>query len=257
MKIKSFTIVNILVALFIMADNTLVLAANEQLYDKGRSYSYIFANSTAPSSYSTVVISDSAMYYNSQGWGRERIRLWSRLGTVDKIYPYPYSNSVSQMELRFASTNNSMLINATDPVTNMNSPFTVPGLAYDILSYMNLPSNFIGDIVVAFVNSVNTKGTKVTQNTSYDYTVTFYSPDYNIVDLPLSISYKDADVQVGSNYSGADAKFQYNLPSNLYNYTVYAKGRILYATWVPSDQGGGLVYNWTGFTQIQHVVNSK
>lgn len=104
-------------------------------------------------------------------------------------------------------------------------------------------------------NYFYTSGTKIIKDYAYDWTVVYYGPDENVVNLPNSISYSDADYKVKGNYSGAAAKFQYGLPGNVTNYVVWPQGQIQYST----QLRGSIVpvYYWTGTVGISHTVNSK
>lgn len=237
----------------------LSVLANEKYYFKGRDYNqYIYpgGNQHSYNGWSTVILSTSANYYSSGQFGRQQIRLWSRMSTIDKIYsPTSYVNRIEKMSLRFQSTEsrkNSMMINSTTPGTNTSS-YVVPALVYDILSYVPyVPVS----AVEALTGNIATTGTERQSPQGYDNTIIYYNPSKSIVDLPSNITWDNADYELRGTRSGAYGYFQYNLPSSVNNFSVTASGKVQY-----SSQLKGVitipVYYWTGEATAKHTVNSN
>jgi hypothetical protein len=256
---KSFILGTVLLA-FAAPTYTSAETSTETLYDKGRAYNYYLDNNPAVNNYSTVVMSVQANYYNSQGWGRERIRMWSRMDTINEMYPpSEYENWVAKMNLRFYTDDpraSALMLSATDPVTKTTN-YTIPDIAYDIAGYFGSTPGVILGTIQALANLMATQGTERIEDSAHDNTIVFYQPDLNVANLPNTISYSDADGQLNGNnggpHSGADAKFQYNLPSNQTSFKLWPQGQIQYETWANWEPYPW--YFWTGAVNIHHTVN--
>jgi hypothetical protein len=230
--------------------STLTTSA-EELYDIGRVYNeYIYDGTDVRTynGYSVIVMSVASKYYYGEGFGRERLRVWSRLETMKKLYP-DWSPWVSKTVHQFSSNNNDMILTGSDPGHNLSST-DLPPVLYDLLAYKGIPT----DTIKAYVNNSTIKGTGKVENTGYDWSLTTHRPQHSVVDLPLSISYKDADEKVSNTYSGINVKFNYSLPGYLTNYPVHTKSKIEYGL---TYKYGGVYYVWTGDAKLDHDVNRK
>jgi hypothetical protein len=187
--------------------------------------------------------------------------MWARLDTIDRIYnPTSYINRIEKMNLRFYvsdSRKSSLLLTATDPIEKLSS-WTVPEGVYTILGYFGPSAQYIADAaqgINALINQMYTTGTKVIKDASNDWTVVFYGPSESVANLSNTVSYNDADYIVKGTHSGVSARFQYNLPTNLTNFTLWPQGQIQYSTQL---RGSILpVYYWTGAVGISHTINSQ
>ncbi|MBC7343649.1 MAG: hypothetical protein H5U02_14590 [Clostridia bacterium] len=227
-----------------------------EYYDKGRAYSAMLGSMQLDGS--TVVISTSAYYLPSKDYGRERIRLWSKLDQVKRTYPpsLGYLSWCQQMNLRFYSDDSrahDLMIRATDPQTMAGPSAWIENVIYDIFCYKGIPTLTIQ----AFVNSMFTEGTEVVSETGpgFDTTVRFYRPDDSRVDLPNSIPYSEADLQVGSTYSGASAVFEFTLPSIDTWFLCWPQGQVKYGI-LYTGGSGSIWYVWSGATGVHHYVNT-
>lgn len=202
-----------------------------------------------------MVLSDQARYFYGEGWGRERIRVWSRLDTINAHF-YPsslgYYNGVSKIEAEFESIDSrttDLIMSGTDP-TNNTSSYWLGSVLYDILAYKGVPA---GETIQALTNDFWTEGTKVESINGHHYIITTYSPDNAKVNLPNTSGYSSADAAVQGSTSGSEFKFDYHLPYYDTNYWVQAYARVQYQT----VYSGTFWWTWTGKAALAHQVNKS
>jgi hypothetical protein len=182
---------------------------DESLYDIGRAYhSYVYSGSNQvpnTNGNSTVIISVSSRYYYGQGFGRESVRVWGRLDTINALSPTLY-NTISKAWTRFNSSNGTFMITGSNPGYNL-SPWV-----YDVMSWASIQN--IGlplETVKAYIGNMSLTGTERVENSGGNWSIYFHGVDQNIVNLPNTIKYTDSDKAVNQKYSGARTKYNYSL----------------------------------------------
>jgi len=119
---------------------------SESYWDKGRNFATkICFNSSCSDNntyngWSTVVISTGAYMDKASGSGAERIRVWSRTGTIRHMYPSnDWIIGAERAEATFESIDNipsGIIVTGTTPGTKLQN-YTISPLVYTILGYFN------------------------------------------------------------------------------------------------------------------------
>ncbi|MGE6231288.1 hypothetical protein [Paenibacillus chitinolyticus] len=257
--IMSFLIINLFTV-------TSIGYAEEAYWDKGRDYATkICFNSSCDSSnsyngWSTVVLSTGAIYNGLTGL--ERTRIWSRIGTLRKIYPddrWIFDVERAEVTMRATGANSSaMVFSGTSPDT-ITKKYEIPSLVYTIYGFFNKYTGIAKDIIAATGVLTVQSGTE-SKNIVGGKTVVWYSPKVADIDLNNNIDWYDAEAQLGSNTSynpGATARFSFSLNPGVKNFPVEATGRIRYAIGVPNYPYPGYSYSyyWTNGPQVPHTIN--
>lgn len=223
---------------FSATSTTYASDGTEKYWDKGRWYGkYICKDSscsTTDNGNSTVVLSVGAFYQTGTGesvqTGRERVRVWSKTPTVQKLwgdafYVIPYKTEVTFSRI-----------------------YKIPRM--DVIGELITNTGiFEAESGVKIERGVSGKDQETGKNVT-NTVATFYEPTKS--DLPSTIPYYSSEKSNCTSYSGNTVKFEYTLPSNIKQYNVRALARVQYAVL----HGAVTVYNWTTQPYITHTVNS-
>lgn len=258
--------------IFSATSTTYASDGTEKYWDKGRWYGkYICKDSscsTTDNGNSTVVLSVGAFYQpgtsESVQTGRERVRVWSKTPTVQKLwgdafYVIPYKTEVTFSRIDQENPT-SLIFGNTDPADSYQKKIVFSGIPYTLLNYKIPGMDVIGELItntgifeaesgVKIERGVSGKDPETGKNVT-NTVATFYEPTKS--DLPSTIPYYSAEKSMGTSYSGNTVKFEYTLPSNIKQYNVRALARVQYAVL----RGAVTVYNWTTQPYITHTVNS-
>lgn len=246
-------------------------------YYKGSSYANLYmkgssndnSNKTADS---TVVMSAKALYQPERGIGYESITAWSRLSTINNIYSgLSYSDAkVNQIDVKFRVQNLGIPfdIYSTDPKEELTehkvNPYLEGSLSslVNVLAYKYPITSAVYTPFQMVLNNINVKkGTNLTGSGGTVQTVQFLLPDSSKADLPISISYKEADYKTrkgGGLERGVTVKFIYDMPKNYQNIIVVPQAKVKYSVvMVAGNAAPVTLYGWTNTAYVEHTVNSK
>ncbi|MEK4439233.1 hypothetical protein [Paenibacillus sp. FSL K6-2862] len=264
-------------ALFLPFSNISHAASSSdgEYWYKGESYANLlhWDNSNVNSndtSLSTAVVTAKANYNPKIDRGKESITAWSRLDTINRLYPSPlyYPAQVNEIEVKFRvmDLSTDFDIYSTVPKHNITEYTVNPylsggvGMMFTILNYAIPGSDIIAAPFDMVMNNIKVqKGTDTSGGTGTIQSVKFKLPDSNKSSLPNSISYKEADYKtkgVGKE-KGVTASFSYDMFSSSKKVIVTPQTKIKYSIH-PIPFGGSYfptIYASSNTAYFNHTIN--
>ncbi len=232
--------------------NTIQERKGLQFKHQGNAYSYKLQNNPVANNWSTVVMATS----NRKGVevGYTNIQIWGRLDTLNNHWKDFYKVYLNGAEAKLNVEDSNgygqyLRIISTTPGT-INESYTMSTYSFELIDYIVPGVGYVGKVLQAFSNGVTTSGT-TSYRPSYDEAwVTFKKPAN--LNLPNTISWKNANEAVNGKTSGITAEFNWTLFTNK-TVNLISRGRVQY-NMVNSEVPLGIKL-WTNYAYVKHTVN--